>query len=836
MKIVFYPYDFDYCYLDGRTFLNLYSRTKEGEKIAVKVKHDPYFYADTEGVDTDRLKDNLKGMKIMDVEVLGWEEVEKELVGRRKKFWKVYVNYPKGVPIISKKLGEWNIHTYEKDILYVHRSLRDLGITPFAGLGAEGKLEGEMKSGIKVFRAESIVHENHEKEQAKKKKGSEEIKPEAPEWKMLALDIETYSPQKEINPYIYPVLMVALQGKGFKKVLTWKQFDHGLDHVEFVKDEKEMLIRLGELIKEFSPEILLGYFSDGFDLPYLKIRAEKLGVKLDWGIDSEELFAGTKSDFREGESKITGMLHLDLLKFVRNIFGRNLKTESHALDLVANELLGCKKHPIDIGQLAEVWDSAEKKSKEMEEYCKYNLQDAELTYKLGQLLFFDIEEFVKLLGIPPYDLIRMKFSRLVESYILKRAIEFKVVAPNKPTDYEIEQRMRESIQGAFVFEPKPAVYNEIVVFDFRSLYPTIITAHNLSPESFRREGCRKKENVPGKEEYWFCLDKKSFLSTILEELIVRRGEIKKQLKTEKSGSVLEEKKMLESRSSALKLLGNSFYGYLGFYGARWYSLESAASTTAYARDYIKRTIGKAEEEGFEVIYADTDSCFVTLAGKKLGDALKFKDLINEDLPGMMELEMEGYFSRGIFVGVKGSAVEKGAKKKYALIREDGTMKIAGFETVRRNWSPLAKEVQKEVLKLVLTGKSEEALAYVKETGKKLRTGKVKLKKLIMKTQLTRELSQYSAVGPHVKIAQRLVEKGKRVVPGMVVEYVIEKGSGLIRDRAKLVEEIKEGDYDADYYVNNQLIPAVEGIFAVLGYTDKDLLSGSKQEGLGKFFS
>jgi len=209
------------------------------------------------------------------------------------------------------------------------------------------------------------------------------------------------------------------------------------------------------------------------------------------------------------------------------------------------------------------------------------------------------------------------------------------------------------------------------------------------------------------------------------------------------------------------------------------------------------------------------------------------DEINSTLPGNMELEFEGFFIRGIFVAIKGK--EKGAKKKYALLRDDGSIKITGFETVRRNWSFLAKEVQQDVLKLVLEDNVDKALNYVRAVVKDLKKGNTPLEKLILKTQITRPLDKYKAVGPHIAVARRMVEKGEMVGPGTIVRYIVVKGSGLVRDRARLSNEVREGEYDYDYYINHQLIPAVSSILAVFGYSEEDLFKESSQKGLGQFF-
>jgi len=153
----------------------------------------------------------------------------------------------------------------------------------------------------------------------------------------------------------------------------------------------------------------------------------------------------------------------------------------------------------------------------------------------------------------------------------------------------------------------------------------------------------KAELAPTDEgEIWCCEKKKGFISQVIEDIITRRLKIKELLKKEKD----EKFEILDARQKGLKLMANSFYGYLGFYAARWYSLNSAQATTGYGRYYIKKVISKAEAENFKVIYSDTDSVFLTLEGKKKEDALEFVDVINKDMPGLMELEFDGFYPSG----------------------------------------------------------------------------------------------------------------------------------------------------------------------------------------------
>jgi DNA polymerase I len=197
----------------------------------------------------------------------------------------------------------------------------------------------------------------------------------------------------------------------------------------------------------------------------------------------------------------------------------------------------------------------------------------------------------------------------------------------------------------------------------------------------------------------------------------------------------------------------------------------------------------------------------------------------------MELDLEGFYPRGIFVSKKDGT--KGAKKKYALLNEAGKINITGFETIRGDWSVLAKEVQHRVFELILKENDKvKAVQYVKDIIKDIRDRKIPLEKMIMGRQLRKDLSEYEAVGPHVAVAKIMQQRGLHVGPGTFVQYIVNEGKGIIRDRAKLPEDSK--NYDVEYYIGHQVLPAVDKIMEVLGYTKKDLSEGNSQSTLGDY--
>ena len=202
--------------------------------------------------------------------------------------------------------------------------------------------------------------------------------------------------------------------------------------------------------------------------------------------------------------------------------------------------------------------------------------------------------------------------------------------------------------------------------------------------------------------------------------------------------------------------------------------------------------------------------------------------LNSTLPESMELEYEGFYRRGFFV----------SKKRYAVI-EDGEIIAKGLELVRRDWAPIVKNTQEEVLMAILKeGDSTKAINAVKRVMKQIKNGDVDNKELIIHTQITKPLDQYKQVGPHVVAAKKIEEHGIRVTRGTIIQYIIVKGKGSISQRAVPYEYIGNMEYDKDYYINNQMIPAIERIMESFGYSRKDLedmARGEVQQSLDAFF-
>lgn len=779
--------DADYETQDGKAILKLCLKN-EKSLIAYDSSFLPYFYV----IARESIIEKLKKFNIVNV-----EKERKKIFGSEVELLKVFLNHPQEVPSLREKIKDEEI--YEYDILFVRRYLIDKGLIPLNYVD----IEGEITKGKLLISKISPVEEAS-----------------TPKLKVLAFDIEVYNPMGAPRPEKDPIIMVSMcSNYGFKKLLTWKRPIKHYDFVEVCDDEKSMLRRFEEIVREEDIDVILGYNTDNFDFPYIKKRLKKLKLELKLGKNGEEI----KISGRRGlpEARIFGRNHVDLYHIMR----RSVTLSSYVLENVVSEVLGIEKEKIPGEKLWEYW------SEGGEKLCKlieYSMEDAEVTLKLGEKYLPIYIELTKLIGQPLHSVARMTAGQMVEWVLIREAWKHGEIAPNKPKGEEYRRRAEETYVGGYVREPKKGISENIAVFDFRSLYPSIIVTHNIDPSTLviGKEECKGMEKVP-ELEYCFSTKKKGFIPRILERLIKRRSEIKQKMKTCEDE---EEKKVLDVKQKALKILANSFYGYMGYPRARWYKKECAESVAAFARRYIKKVMKIAEEKfNLEVIYGDTDSLFVIVPVEKskISQIIEeFLNYVNNSLPGIIELEFEGFYKRGIFV----------TKKRYALIDEEGKITVKGLEFVRRDWAPIARKTQQRVLEALLKDASpEKAMKIVRKVVEDIRNRRVSLEDLTIYTQLTKKISSYKNIEPHVIAAQKLEKAGKKVSPGMIIGYIIVKGSKKISFRAEPVELVSLQDYDPEYYIENQIMPAVQRIMEAIGYSKDFIKYGTTQESIEKWF-
>jgi len=208
------------------------------------------------------------------------------------------------------------------------------------------------------------------------------------------------------------------------------------------------------------------------------------------------------------------------------------------------------------------------------------------------------------------------------------------------------------------------------------------------------------------------------------------------------------------------------------------------------------------------------------------EAEKFLKVVNQELPEGMELEFEGFFERGFFV----------TKKRYALIQE-GKIVVKGLELVRRDWAPVARKTQEKVLRAILEdGSPKKATKIVRDVIEDIKKGNLDLEDLVINTQITRNPESYQQNAPHVMAAKKAIERGRKVVRGSIMRYVVVKGKSPISQRAEPVEDVDISDYDPTYYIENQVLPAISRIIEAIGYSPSEVMHQERQSSLDAFFN
>lgn len=771
--------DSEYVTIGDKAVIRLWCK---GEDVFVAYDRNfkPYFYV--LGVDEEVVEKATVKARKGTIAPEGYEKKKVKVFGKEVEAFVVYAKHPQDVPKLREFFSQFG-EVREADIPFAYRYLIDKDLACMDGVRIEGK---EVEGKIKSYEVEKV----------------ERVSFEFPRLKILAFDCEMLSSFGMPDAERDPIIVIALKwgdSEGDEKIL------YG--------EEREILQKFVELIRQIDPDVIVGYNQDSFDWPYIKKRAEKLRVSLNIGRD------GSALTFKGGRPKISGRLNVDLYDIAVRIADVKIKK----LENIA-EFLGTKVEMEDIEgkDISKFW------AIEKEKVLAHAKRDVIHTYLIAKELLPMHYELSRLIRLPLDDVSRMGRGKQVDWLLLSEARKINELAPNAT-------EVAESYEGALVIEPQRGLHENVIELDFASMYPSIMVAFNISPETLSPDG----ENVAPEVGYRFRKSPDGFFKRILVSLIEKRREIKRMMKE------IEENdpryRILDIKQQTLKVLTNSFYGYMGWGGARWYCRECAEATTAWGRHFIKTSAKIASEMGFKVLYGDTDSIFVS---KKMDlgalslEVEKLIERISREMP--VQIEVAEVFRAIFFV----------EKKRYAGITEDGRIVVRGLEVRRGDWCELAKNAQRDVIEILLRERNlEKASRYVAETVEAIKKGKVKLEDLVIYKGLTKKPSKYEAIQAHVKAAKKAEEIGIFYPVGSKIGYVVVKGAGTVGDRAYPIEMIESFDgenvkirrkdgyevkkIDKDYYVDHQLLPAVMRILECLGYSETKV-KGS-QTSLDAFF-
>jgi len=749
---------FDY---KGKNIIRLFGTSNDIGAVEVLITNNkPVFFIERKtilnpvGKTYFRKKTELKNFDFEDVDAL-------------------YFDTQQALQKFDSELAAQNIRTFESDVDPLKRFLMEKFI--YAQIEIEG--EATIKNNITRFLNPKIHPASIN-----------------PEFVVASLDIETGNNQI----YSVAIHLTGRNGEQKKVFMIGTQPKKHPAHIVFYPNESELLIEFIKWFNEVDPDIIIGWHVIGFDLLFLESRCNELNIPFNIARSNGKVTikARKPSGFY---ASITGRIIIDGPSSLRASF---FNFEDFKLETVAQELLGTGK----------TIDPDKKKVDEIERLfvedkislAEYNLNDAilvtDIFKKTGLLELLVRRSQISGLFLDQLGMMTNAFDHFYLPMLHRKGF----VAPNLKDIKTIEHA-----EGGYVIEPEPGIYDNIVVLDFKSLYPSIIRTFKIDPYSLLM---KDKDTITTLNGYKFS-STHHILPDYIDELLQQRKEA--------------EQKGDRQLSQAIKILMNSFYGVMGSYGCRFYHPDLPRAITGTGHKLLLGSKEFLESKNYKVIYGDTDSLFIKLKevesidgetqGKKLAEELnKYWELTLKEkyhVESYLELEYEKFYEKFIITPARGS--ETGAKKRYAgLLNKNGTkvIEFVGMEFVRSDWTKLAKEFQEELYMKIFSG--EEVENFIIETIKKLKAG-VYDDKLVYRKRLRKDVDEYiKNIPPHVRAAKMLRE------PGDVVYYVI-------TERGPIPIQFSYNDIDYNHYIEKQLKPIADSVLALLGKSF-DSIVGSDQ--------
>ncbi|WP_241571428.1 DNA polymerase II [Rosenbergiella nectarea] len=630
-----------------------------------------------------------------------------------------------------------------------------------------------------------------------------------PTLKWVSLDIETNERGE--------LYCLGLEGCGQRQVYmlgpptpSEAQPDFTLTYVSHPRD---LIHALNQWMAMHDPDVLIGWNVIQFDLRILHREAERFGLPLKLGRGGG-LLVWQEHGFKPGvfSAQAAGRWIIDGIDALKSAFW---DFPSFSLENVSQHLLGEGKDsatPHD--RMAEI---NQRFRQDKVALARYNLKDCELVTRIFQkteLMAFLLER-ASTNGLPA-DRHGGSIAAFTHLY-LPRMHRLGFVAPN------LGDIAPQQSPGGFVMDSQPGLYRSVIVLDYKSLYPSIIRTFLIDPVGLIVGLADPDRAVPGYLSAQFSRTVHC-LPAIVEQIWQGREKAKRE-----NNAPL---------SQALKIIMNAFYGVLGTPSCRFFDPRLASSITLRGHDIMQQTRQLIEQQGYTVIYGDTDSTFISLGedcDPQQADTIgqQLVAMINQwwqqTLPqqlgveSALEIEYERHFSRFLMPTIRGA--EQGSKKRYAgLVIDNGKERLVfkGLETVRTDWTPLAQQFQQTLYGLIFRDQPWEE--YVQHTVQQLLAGELD-DQLVYKKRLRRPLADYEKnIPPHVRAArlaeQAALAQGQKsgFRRGSSIRYVI-----TLAGPEPMTAMTAPLDYT--HYLTKQLQPVAEGILGFVGGNFENVMTG-----------
>ena len=633
-----------------------------------------------------------------------------------------------------------------------------------------------------------------------------------PNLKVLSIDIETSMPSPTQNEQLYSIGFCG-EFEGVTEKRVFMLGDASVPHPAWLilyTDLPDLLKAASQWLQHYDPDVLIGWNVVGFDFRVLERVYREQGIPFQWGRGNGNIKVRTTQN-NQHFADIAGRVIVDGIDALK---AATYHFESFSLEFVSRELLQ-KGKKIEVDQISNRGEAiTDLFHQDKVALAKYNLNDCQLVldiFKHTQILNFLIQRS-RLTG---HTLDRVGGSVAAFEYLyLPKLHRAGYVAPSLGEGFDGFKA-----PGGLVMTSKPGLYEDVLVLDFKSLYPSIIRTFRIDPMGLI-EGMSQdsSEGIKGFHEAIFHREN-HFLPGIIEQLWQERD----QAKLNKDAAV----------SQAIKIIMNSFYGILGSNGCRFFDARLASSITERGHEIIQRTASWIEEKGYDVIYGDTDSVFVYLKSrhtlkqaKQVGQSLQlqlnnyWQETLQQEfnIDSCLEIEFERHYQHFLMPTIRGS--DLGSKKRYAGITAQDELIFKGLEAVRSDWTAISKEIQIQLYKMVFDHLPYED--YLLKMVDELKQGK-RDHQLVYRKRIRRKLEDYQKnIPPQIQAARKAElyyqsqDQISQYRHGGWIEYVITTAGP---------EPIINIQHPLDYqhYIDKQVAPVADGILYFLNKTFHSLI-------------
>jgi len=615
-----------------------------------------------------------------------------------------------------------------------------------------------------------------------------------PELPICAIDIEVFvdeGSEPNIEKAETPVIAFSLVSATESKVLLLSD----------LHDERALFEQIALAIKPYN--ILVTFFGDGLDIPYLKFRAKKLGVTSLW----RDIYLERDKGYQVKQSIIRDKVHLDIFKFFNN---SSIRTYAY------KEAYG--PYP-SLGELAGVF-LGEKKAgdrrriNEMtpQELSRYCLHDSEMTFALAKKAWPLMCMLARICRMPLREISRKPIGAMDRSLFYSEMRKVGYLIPNKE-DMEIKNKSYngfkdDHIQGAYIFPPVEGFHEEVFQLDVSSLYPSMIDKHNIGPDTVQCTGHPECENnIVPEHGFHVCTKVSSILSTIIGTLKDVRVDMKHS--PEKYVNI-----PVKDVVGALKVLANSAFGVFGDAdNETLYVRMVAEAVTAYGRDCITRCGEIAQAHGARVLYGDTDSLFLRNVERDVIESINKE--IHDKLSVSMEIDNEYRYL----------VLHK--KKNYLGVTHDGRLVIKGMLGKKKHVPQFIKQTFNDITIVMkdiesrdqFDGAKDKIEGVVKERICLLRARKIPLEELAFTVWLSKDIQH--GKGQAYDAARFAVNRGVRFTDmDRNLHYVLTTGNVSAKPLGFVTqEEVNVEQYLKHFesYVGNQLLDRFGMNFKSIAY-------------------